>query len=57
MGRKERPTRLGGTKQVASHTLTALAWEADRGERHVRGALSLHADERDDDNHDDDGAA
>ena len=33
----------------------ALAWEADRGERHVRGALSLHADVRDDDGDDDDG--
>jgi hypothetical protein len=27
----------------------ALAWEADRGEPPVRGRLSLHADERDDD--------
>ena len=35
----------------------AAAWEADRGERHVRGALSRHADDRDDDNgNDDDGS-
>jgi hypothetical protein len=30
----------------------ALAWEADRGEPLVRGRLSLHADERDDDDDD-----
>jgi hypothetical protein len=39
LGRKERPARLGGTKRVASHTLTALAWEADRGERQDRATL------------------